>query len=134
MEAFSKASFIVNSYDLMPEEVSTLLGITPSTAVRKGDVLRDSPSEKHPINLFIVNSSLSSACRLEDHIIDVLSKVQVAKKKIEQLPSTCKSTFYCLHKCSSYSGWTLSVDLLLQMGGWKCEWVFGVEPVATDNQ
>ena len=91
-----KASLRVLGDSLEPEEVSALLGRSPSRMCRKGDPLAGKSGDQvEPTGAWILDSGVSEKAELEEHIEAMLSTLTNDTDEWDSLLARFTATVHC---------------------------------------
>ena len=109
--------------NLLPEDVTANLQITPDHVHHQGDYPRNNPKySPYKHGMWLVRSKVSEREPLEAHLDALLSVLESNLSYIKALPKVTTVDFYCV--LYSQSGFQLSPEVLKRMG--DCGAVFGV--------
>ncbi len=95
-----RASFEIYGFSHSPSDLTTLLGITPSSVSKKGEIRLIGASD-HPArvkatqNIWSLDSTLDTSNDLEQHIEQLLSILMSHKEDIKKVTSISTARFRC---------------------------------------
>lgn len=100
---YFSVSFRIIGDDLEPDKITLLLGIKPDIAHKKGDSSTGKSKSGKIINytpfkfgLWCINSKLDKYDRLQDHMLNILERIEPKKDVLVKLANEgFKMDFYC---------------------------------------
>jgi Domain of unknown function (DUF4279) len=106
-----------------PDEITAVVGIAPTKTHRAGDLISPRATMRYQNNVWRLDSSLDQSCDLEDHIKDVLERLQPGGAALINLCTQYAASIECV--ISSYGGdrpaIAFSRDLLKQVTALNAE-------------
>jgi hypothetical protein len=96
-----RASFRLIGDSLNPDLVTERLGITPAHAHAKGDLQARNRGRRYRTGAWIVDSTLSPERPLDDHISQLLDRLEPVIGQILEFESLgCRADFFCAYDFS----------------------------------
>ena len=120
-------SFLIVGFDMLPEELSQLLGTDPDETGLAGEVRHRSAgvgSVTLKDNYWEVRGPEVDSYMIEDHLRPLLAKVETFADRLAQLPETVLRRFdvaVTLHPGDSKPGLRLDVDLSRHLAALNAE-------------
>lgn len=107
-------TFILSAVDLNPQEITSLMSITPDYFHSPSITDSGESINGH----WQLNSTLPEELPLEEHIWDLLKRIAPVRKKMKDLIAIKEGTFYCSTELSDYGsgGFQLSGRSLKLIG------------------
>lgn len=91
-------SFVLVGADLDPETITDLLGLQPTRARRRGEVIRSHPSSVYPTGSWSLQSDLHDSEPIEAHVTRLLDHLEGKGSEIRSLiHSGLDGGFYCTY-------------------------------------
>jgi hypothetical protein len=123
----SAAHFTVVSAETNPDEICNRLRIKCDSAVLKGSHNPSGNPATHPLHIAIFRSRLADSVSMEDHVRDILSRIEPVRKAIKRLPKGCILAIHCNYRMRQKGGWTFTPPTLKLLAALAVPCVFSLD-------
>jgi hypothetical protein len=117
----------VVSPEVPPEEICDRLGIKCDSVISKGTPNPSGNPKTHPLNIAIFRSRLNNSVNMEEHVQDILSRIEPVRKAIKQLPKGCVLAIHFNYRMQQSGGWTFTPATLKSLAKLAVPCVFSLE-------
>jgi hypothetical protein len=122
-EKSASATFMASSLTTTPDEMASLVGLTPTRSHKIGDPVSSTAAEPRRKNhLYGVHSTMPGSAPLDEHIVELLDRLEPVASALADLSKSADLYLFCgFSSGNAQGGFTLSPGTLRRIADLNLE-------------